>query len=87
MLILLCNKLDALFHFSAQVEDGIRFMGDSYAAVETGQSEMSLLEFSFKTLSPSGVLFYIGEVTLDLVNSSQMNHGNILVREAACSSG
>ena len=45
-------------------------MGDSYAAVETGQAEMSLLEFAFKTLSPSGLLFYIGEVTLDLVLSS-----------------
>jgi len=38
--------------------------------VETGQSEMSSLEFTFKTLSPSGVLVYSGEVTLDKVLSS-----------------
>ena len=52
-----------LFHFS-QVEEGIRFLGDSYAAVETGQAQMTSLEFKFKTLSPSGVLVYSGEVTI-----------------------
>ena len=64
-MFLLSVNLTFLFHSLAQVEDGIRFLGDSYAAVETGESEMSSLEFTFKTLSPSGVLFYIGEVTLD----------------------
>ena len=46
-----------------QVEQGIRFLGQSYAAVETGQREMTSLSFTFKTLSPSGVLVYSGEVT------------------------
>lgn len=45
------------------MERGIRFLGQSYAAVETGQREMSSLSLTFKTLSPSGVLVYSGEVT------------------------
>lgn len=40
------------------VEEGIRFLGNNYAAVETGEAQMTSLEISFKTLSPSGVLVY-----------------------------
>lgn len=54
-----------LVAFFFQVEKGIRFLGDSYAAAETGQAQMVSLQVTFKTLSPSGVLVYSGEVTFD----------------------
>ena len=52
------------------MEEGIRFLGNSYAAVETGEAQMKSLEISFKTLSPSGVLVYSagGEVKLGYYN-------------------
>ncbi|XP_078373908.1 laminin subunit alpha-like [Oculina patagonica] len=56
------------------VEEGTRFLGDSYAAVETGQAQMTSLEFTFKTLSPSSVLVYSGEGPFFYV---ALLHGNI----------
>lgn len=43
------------------VEQGIRFLGQSYAAVEPGQSQMTSISLKFKTLSPTGFLVYSGE--------------------------
>ena len=63
VLLLLLDTVSEPSAFLFQVERGIRFLGQSYAAVETGQREMSSLSLTFKTLSPSGVLVYSGEVT------------------------
>ena len=45
-----------------QVERGIRFLGQSYAEVATGQQNITSFSFAFKTLHPSGLLLYNGEV-------------------------
>ena len=56
----LARKVLLVFFF--QVEQGIRFLGQSYAEVETGQQNITSLFLRFKTLYPSGVLVYSGEV-------------------------
>ena len=45
-----------------QVERGIRFLGQSYAGVATGQQNMTSFSCAFKTIHPSGLLLYNGEV-------------------------
>ncbi|XP_068694373.1 laminin subunit beta-1-like isoform X2 [Montipora foliosa] len=59
-----------------RVEQGIRFLGQSYAEVETGQQNITSLFLRFKTLYPSGVLLYSGEGPFFYM---ALFHGNLYV--------
>lgn len=59
-----------------RVERGIRFLGQSYAGVATGQQNMTSFSCAFKTIHPSGLLLYNGEGPFVYV---AIFHGNLYV--------
>ncbi|XP_048583639.1 laminin-like protein epi-1 [Nematostella vectensis] len=63
----------------SSVEEAIRFRGDGYAGLSSGITDMNSLSLKFKTLQPSGLLVYSGDVSTGYYFFLALFHGNLFL--------